>query len=735
MNLVREWGHLMRKPIKTILLSTAAACCLATPIASAQETAQAGRAAILIEEIQVYGTKKNRSEELQDVPAAISAFNESILDARQVTTIEDLSFASPNVTLDQVGTTPGVQNFSVRGLGNNSSIPSVDPTVGLFIDGVYLGITAGVVVDTFDLESVEVLRGPQGLLFGRNVTGGAVLLRSKRPTGEFGAKAKLSYETGPQYTASASVEGALAGDKLAGKLSVYYKDDDGYFDNIADPTRDLGAQETIMFRPTFVFTPNEGLDFTVIYEHGDLEGDGPAPQRALSPNPSVTSDNIFSEIDEPGAVDIKWDQLTLEANWDVGPGTLTNIFGYRKVDQTGTSDVDASPLLLFHADVLIDQDQISNELRYFGEFTDELSVTGGLYYFEQDVLYRESRFIAFGSIVGGLGGDQDHKNYGAFLNIDYDISEQFSLTVGARYTEEKKSANVSRFGLCDAITQVCNPDFSDEEKWSNLTPKIGVQWYPTDDAQVYAHWTKGFRSGGYNFRTTVPAIFDAGPTDEEKQDSFEVGFKSSWMDRQLVLNGVVFHNDLKDLQRELNVTNPIVGVVQGIRNTADATIKGFELDMVALPISQWAINASLGYLDGDYDEIRLDLSGDGIIDQTDLNLSIPRAPEWTYTIGTTFDQELGDWAILSLRGDYSHRSSTFFTDNNVGTLPSYDLFNASVSLISFDEQWTLTFYGRNLTDEAILQQNTPLPFGAFGAPRLSTIQEGRRYGLELRFQY
>ncbi len=725
----------MTNSFKLLLTSTVAGCCLAAPLAMAQETAQAGRAAVLIEEIQVYGTKKNRAEELQDVAAAISAFNESVLDARGVTTVEDLSFASPNVTLDQVGTTPGVQNFSIRGLGNNSSIPSVDPTVGLFIDGVYLGITAGVVVDTFDLQSVEVLRGPQGLLFGRNVTGGAVLLRTKRPTGEFGAKAKISYETGPQYTAAASVEGALAGDKLAGKLSFYYKDDDGYFDNIADPTRDVGAQETIMVRPTLVFSPSESLDFTVIYEHGDLDGDGPAPQRALSPNPSVTSNNIFVEIDEPGAVDIQWDQLTLETNWDVGPGTLTNIFGYRNVDQTGTSDIDSSPLPLFHANVLIDQEQISNELRYYGEFSDQLSVTGGLYYFEQDVLYREARFIAFGSIVGGLGGDQDHKNYGAFLNVDFDVADRITLTAGARYTEEKKSANVSRFGACNAITLVCAPDFVDDEKWSNLTPKIGVQWDATDDALVYAHWTKGFRSGGYNFRTTVPQIFDAGPTDEEKQDSFEVGFKSSWMDRQLVLNGAVFYNDLQDLQRELNVTNPIVGVVQGIRNTADATVKGFELDMVALPTPQWAINASVGYLDGDYDEVRFDLSGDGVINATDLALSIPRAPEWTYTIGTTFDQDLGDWAVLSLRGDYSHRSSTFFTDNNVGTLPSYDVFNAAISLISFDEQWTLTFYGRNLSDEAILQQNTPLPFGQFGAPRLSTIQEGRRWGVELKFQY
>lgn len=729
----------MTRTFKAALATSAAAICFSAGATVAQDagsqTAQAGRAAILIEEIQVYGTKKNRAEQLQDVPVAISAFNESALDARQMTTIEDLSFASPNVSLDQVGTTPGVQNFSIRGLGTNSSIPSVDPTVGLFMDGVYLGITAGVVVDTFDLESVEVLRGPQGLLFGRNVTGGAVLLRSKRPTGEFGAKAKISYESGPQYTASAAVEGALAEGKLAGKLAVYYKDDDGYFDNLVTPDRDVGKQETLMLRPSFVFTPSDALELTLIYEHGDLDGDGAAGQRALSPNPSIVSDNIDTANNEIGFVDIKWDQLTFETNWDIGPGTLTNIFGYRQVEQNALSDVDASPLLLFHGDIIIDQDQISNELRYFADLTDQLNMTAGLYYFDQDVYYRENRFLAFGTIIGGLGGDQAHKNYGAFLSADYRITDQFTLTAGARYTEEKKTANVTRFGLCDVTTLICAPDFSDSEKWTNVTPKIGVRWDASDDAMVYAHWTKGFRSGGYNFRTTVPQIFDAGPTDEEKQDSFEVGFKSSWMDRKLVLNGAAFYNDLKDLQRELNVANPIVGVVQGIRNTADATIKGFELDMVALPISQFAINASVGYLDGSYDDVRFDLSGDGVINDTDLNLRIARLPEWTYTVGGTFDQELGEFALLSLRGEYSHRSSTVFTDNNVGTIPSFDVFNASLSLISFDEQWTLTFYGKNLSDEAIIQQNTPLPFAQFGAPRLSTIQEGRRWGLELKFQY
>lgn len=417
------------------------------------------------------------------------------------------------------------------------------------------------------------------------------------------------------------------------------------------------------------------------------------------------------------------------------PGTLTNIFGYRKVDQSGRSDIDASPLFLFHADVFINQDQVSNELRYSGDITEDLSLTTGLYYFDQDVKYRENRFLLFGSIIAGLGGDQAHKNYGVFMTGDYRINDEFTFTAGLRYTEEKKDANVSRFGLCDVASLICAPDFSDKSSWNNLSPKIGMRWDATEDAMVYAHWTRGFRSGGYNFRTTVPAIFPPGPTDEEKQDSFEVGFKSSWMERQLVLNGAAFYNDLTDLQREINITDPVVGVVQGIKNTADATIKGFELDLVALPLPQLALNASIGYLDGSYDEVSFDISGDGVVNAADKALLIPRLPKWTFTTGATFDQELGNLGLLSFRGEYSHRSRAAYNDNNVSILPAFDVFNASVSLISFDEQWTLTFYGKNLSDEAIIQHSTPLPFGAFGAPRLTPLAEGRRWGLELMFRY
>jgi iron complex outermembrane receptor protein len=198
-----------------LLASTSMSVSILTGASYAQDnTDSTGSAALLIEEVMVYGTKRSVAESAQGVPAQIAAFGARQLEARQVIKIEDLSMATPNVALDGVGTTPGVANFSIRGQGINSSIPSIDPAVGVFVDGVYLGTTVGVITDMFDMESVEIHKGPQGVLFGRNVTGGAVLLRTRRPDGETRIKGKIGVESGLQKTVGLSVEGALT-DTLA----------------------------------------------------------------------------------------------------------------------------------------------------------------------------------------------------------------------------------------------------------------------------------------------------------------------------------------------------------------------------------------------------------------------------------------------------------------------------------------------------------------------------------------
>ncbi|MGI9291634.1 MAG: TonB-dependent receptor, partial [Gammaproteobacteria bacterium] len=393
-----------------------------SPHVVAQSTNKAGVGQL--EEIVVRAQKKNRAEDLQEVPAAITAFNELQLDRIIYQDLSDLSYSIPNVQLEEIGTFPGVQNFSIRGQGINSSIPSVDPTVGTFIDGVYVATTYGVVVDNWDLESVEVLRGPQGLLFGRNVSGGAVLMRNIRPDpqGEFEAKARVMTTNEDREVFSVAAGGPLIEDKLAGRIMLYYENDDGYYSNKnalagAFPSppffyknqqsgnRDLNELETKIARPSLVWTPNDQIEFTLLAEFGNTEGDGapwtvidgidgviPGQREGVGADGKKLSE-FTTTIDEYGDTDIDWKNVTFETNWDIFGGTLTNIFGYREVDVDATSDIDGTGLPLFTATGETDQDQTSNELRFATRLMDRWDLTVGAYYLTQDVSYDEARYI------------------------------------------------------------------------------------------------------------------------------------------------------------------------------------------------------------------------------------------------------------------------------------------------------------------------------------------------------
>ncbi|HAD10536.1 MAG TPA: TonB-dependent receptor, partial [Porticoccaceae bacterium] len=292
-------------------------------LGSTSALAETGKTAgILFDEVLVTATKKEGGISVQDAPLAVTAFDEAQIDALHMREIKDLGFATPNVQLDEVGTSRATANFSIRGLGINSSIPSIDPTVGVFVDGMYYGLVNGIVLDTFDLAGVEVLRGPQGLLFGRNVTGGAVLMRTTLPGDEFHMKSKFSVESGLNYTASTVISGPVT-DRLGAKLAVYYNDDRGYFENDFDGNDDFGDADTRMVRTAFTYAVNDTLDLILRYEYGQSHGDGPAAKNTgLFPE-----ENFNFAVDEEGRYNYRWDNVILEANMDVafGDGQIVNI--------------------------------------------------------------------------------------------------------------------------------------------------------------------------------------------------------------------------------------------------------------------------------------------------------------------------------------------------------------------------------------------------------------------------
>jgi iron complex outermembrane receptor protein len=756
----------------------AKASILALALAAPTSVLAQGAAGALRDEILVTATKQADAENVQDVPLAITAYGADQLDALKVRDLESLSYSMPNVSLDDIGTAPGVANFSIRGLGINSSIPSIDPTVGTFVDGIYLGINGGVVLDIFDLESVEVLRGPQGILFGRNTTGGAVLINTKKPGDEWEADFKGAVETGARgtgmnYYAMGGIGGPIVEDVLRARVAVYYNKDEGWFERylggplngMPDAFEDFGEAETLLIRPSLYWTPSDSFELILRYEHGDVESEGPAAQNHTNglgiTNPffSAPRDSFDFSINETGLADQKWNQAIAEARIDLGAsGIFTNIFGWRDYESVTLSDIDATPRTLFHANATTDQDQISNELRYNNRLFDAADLTLGFYYFTQDLAYNEQRNIAFGTRLFYGGGVQDQKTWAGFGQIDLDLSDRFTLNFGGRYTHEEKDVVISNLILNSNLPAAMNPapacdvripgdcieDFVSSDSWNNFTPKVGLEWRASDFMNVYAHWTTGVRSGGYNFRNTslasVPILggmpnpvydplFEPGPFDEEKVNSYELGFKAQPGDGMATINAAVYVNDINDMQRELNLSDPLAGVVQVIRNTADATIWGIEIEAQIAFTDNFIVLGNVGHTSGSYDSVLFDISSDGVINANDLRLEIPRLAPWTYGVGFVHTLPLGGNVNVDTRFNYSHRDRSYYTDNNLGVLNEVDMIDASIAL-NFGSA-TLSIYGKNLTNEVNFGGDTQLP-AALGGGTFSPLQKGRRVGVELQ---
>ncbi len=726
-----------------------------TSAAQAQEEARRSTSALL-EEVVV--TARKREEGSQEVPLSISALGADQLESLKIRDLTNLSVRLPNVALDDAGTARGTANFAIRGLGVNSSIPGIDPTVGVVVDGVYIGLNNGILFDTFDLESVEVLRGPQGTLFGRNVTGGAVLLNSKKPGEEFEFSARAAIDQGPEGGPSRYVMASVGGpvnDMLAARFTAYHNDDDGFVENQFDG-EDIGAIRQTMVRPVVVFTPTDELELIMRYEYGKVTGDGPVGQSHTNgsgvPGTPFNADreSFDVSIDEPGLQDNETNALTVELNYDVafGDGTITNIYGVRDYHGKGVGDIDAQPVWMFHAPSWIDYRQVSNELRYNGLFADRYNVTTGVFYFDSEINYHERREL-LGVATGGVapaaqfdgGGNLLTETWAVFASVDIDLNENLVLSLGGRYSEEDKETEIASLSQninspCNIVTlDNCDFDFVDDDSWSSFNPKVGLTYTLSDDAFVYANYSQGTRSGGYNMRNTSFNPADTpGPFDQETVDSIELGYKSSFGGRG-ILNAAVFYNKIDDMQREINLPGPI-GVIQLVRNTAEATIMGLEVDATWGITDNLVAIASVGVLDASYDKVLVDLNGDGVIDGADKDLDLPRAADLTYTVGLNHDLELGSWGYLGSRISYSYRDESAYTDNNLGFINEQNRVDAGLDFYSNDGHWVFSVYGRNLLDEVLNGNDTQLPDALSGVPLGGTfapLSKGRRIGLEVTY--
>lgn len=694
-------------------------------------------------DIVVTATKSASGTSVQRAPLSVSAFGQEQLETAHVQSLSNVTFNVPNVNLNSANSFPGFSNFTIRGMSVYSTIPSSTPTVGVFVDGVYLGTPAAVGFNTFDLEGVEVLRGPQGLFFGRNVTAGAVLARTTDPKNTLGGNVQASVESGPNFTVSGVVTGPIS-DTLSVKVAGYLNDDDGYFKNIATGGKN-GASRTVIGRAAVKFKPN--ADFTTVlkYEHGDISGDGAVNQDHVRLGRG--RHDFRTRQGTKGFIDAAWNQLTVESNLQVGfgDGTITNILGLRNVDQQGLIDNDSTPILGWDQYNSVKHRQISDELRYSGTFG-RVDVTAGIFGYADELKYIEDRLLFKGTTQLVGGGNLTTETFAEFVNLDIHLTDKFTVNLGERWSIEHKRADIQPLvavggSPCSKAAREC-ATFKypgNSKSWTAFTPRIGFQWAPTSAINVYGFWTKGFRSGGYNLRVANPNQVPT-PYDQEVENTFELGVKAKWFDNRLTTNISVFTNDYKNLQRDIQIFGTPVGTVQTTSNPADVRIRGIEFEGSLILLDGFTISGNFGYLDTRFKDIRIDLSGNGTIGPEDYALKLPYLSPWSFGIAGTyeFQTELGDF---SARLAYAYKDPSASNDVNNRFLPQIDNLDADISF-SPNDQLTFSIYGKNLLnyasytfDNAFTLSNPGLGADNLLAAIASPINKGRVLGAQVRFKF
>jgi iron complex outermembrane receptor protein len=597
-------------------------------------------------------TARRRVESIQDTPIAVTAITAASLESRAAVSASSLSGAAPNLLLTQQNSGAAATNLSIRGLGFADVEKSFEPTVGVVVDGVFIGTSTGQYLDLFDIETIEVLRGPQGTLFGRNTIGGVINVRRTRPTGEFGVRAQLSYASYDTFDFRVVLNTPIVEDRFDAKLFVFGNGSSGYYSNDIRNVR-TGDHFNVNIGGAFRFRPTDTLDLllTVEYLTQDFEpvNSNIAQtgevfclfQPANECNRNTTTD-LYTVFGDRTDGFYHTPAITLEANWDVGALTLTSITGYRSSNEAQTQDFDSSSADLYYTNRLQTYDQFSQEVRGAGDLGDRVNYIAGAFFFTSE--YELTQFTRlFGAdlpapqIVSGT-----NRSIAIFADMDWEFIDSLRLSVGARQTWDRKSID-NTFGV---------PLGEAEESFSKFTPKVGLDWQPNDDFLIYGSWSRGYRSGGFSNRAQTP-ISTVTPYGTETVDSYEVGFKGAFFDRRLLFNVSAFYADYSDLQQNTTIPGGPTGNETIVFNVGSATNKGFEIDLTARPTRNWNLTGSFGYLEQEFEDF-ITRGADPVSGaQATFDYSAVNgiyAPRYTASINTDYTFDIGQVEAVLFAG-------------------------------------------------------------------------------------
>lgn len=712
----------MNTQIRTLMLSST--CMIATAMPAAAQTDEDNE--VLFEEIVV--TAQRRAESLQDVPIAVTAIGEDALERGQVQAVVDIVGIVPNVHIsNNIGQGSAVTTF-IRGVGDTESIVTIDNPVGFYLDDVYLGRTGANNLFLFDVERVEVLRGPQGTLYGRNTSAGAIKLVSNKPDPEaFSGRVQASYGRFDEWRLRGVVNTPV-GERSAFRVSGLVGGGGGDTLNLANGER-VNDANVGGLKGSFLTQATDRLSIEVSGDWSRTDQDGRHAVGVFGVTPPTDEDlftiNTETDMDNIGET---WG-VSGVISYDVSENaTLKSITAFRNTQQRYNLESSDQPLTLFEVYSDADSDQFSQELQLLGSAMDgKLQYVAGLYYFEE----RSESFI--GDFIGQFFWlnkdlDVDTDSYAAFAQIDYSISDDLTLILGGRYTRDEKAVDIEqRLGdvadvgfepsgivlfdtsTLDGLVIPARPDdpVRTARNFNKFTPKIGLEYAINDEWNSYLTYTKGFKSGGWSARVFFDPneFFDFDP---EEIDSFELGFKGAFGNVGR-MNIAAFYYDYKNLFNT-GTTDAGFGIA-----TSNAEIYGIELE------SSWRLSEDVtAFLNGSWQE------GDrNSISQSSIELGedFQRFPHWQFGAGFDGATSVSDNFNLIYNASYSFQSEHFVDPQNspFGRNGSVNLVNARIGFADKDNGYNVTFGCRNCFGETYIEQL--LNFPAFG---FITVYPGER---------
>jgi len=699
------------RAVKTAMLAATCLCAMPALAQSADDSSSNGG----LEEITV--TARKRVEDVQSVPIAVSAISGEALENRFVPDVRAVAKYIPNVQLGQVQYSGATLSASIRGISFADIERSFEPAVATSIDGVFMASNTGALVDMFDVESIEVLRGPQGTLFGRNTVGGIINVKRSRPTGELGAKVSVTLGSYNRNDYKAVINTPLIEDVLAAKVGIYSINSHS-FTYDARTGKDEPGLKRLDLQASLLFTPTAEFEALFSYEHLRDRSHYPNPVNQSLANGSAQDELAclvglcyanhkqayesskfrasFGGI--PFYAPLTADNATLNMKYDGGNFSIASVTGYMKnrdsLDIDNMGDAVAPGVPFFHPVRYLHGSQFSQELRVDTDFDGMFNMVAGVYYFtskysldSQDVYIADANRDP-ANLVDTFDAGQKVKSYAAFAETYWKVTPTTRITVGGRYTHETKDFHVNKPAPyttpafhCPDPNSTYAPCKTGHLSFNRFTPRVSIDQNLAEDVMAYASWSRGFRSGGWNGRPgSLPQTI--GPYDPETVDSYELGLRTKFAGNRALFNVTVFQTDYKDKQEDQIRTNPLnpSSTITFVENASAARFQGVELEMQYRPVPELHLFGSAGYLKAKYRSF-LNAAGQDISATKQLRY----APDWNASLGGEYTLELGGdnqivfGSNVKYVADYVTESSVDWSGLHREVIPSHTSFDGSIT--------------------------------------------------------